>query len=164
MTFKASENPARLTVLRAVLWFLIAYFVVTVLGTALSLAISAVIHTPDTANPMLNRAYTLAERFYPLLNLVVWTVCARLYFRSSRRGAAYRGAADRSLALRLSVLWICLAMPVDLVGFVVIKNPLSLTPDQFYVGQFPWIYLIYLAVFAGPLCAAALEARQTPRY
>ena len=48
------------------------------------------------------------------------------------------------------------AIVVDYVGFVLIKNPISLTPHDFYIGQFPWIYLIY--IFA-PLCKATLVGR-----
>lgn len=164
------ETPARfastvrLSMPRAVVWFVIAYVAVTILGAALSFAIGAVIHNPDTTDLTLNRAYIMAERFYPLINLVVWTVCARFYFRPRSRGGTEtaRVIPDRRLALRLATFWICLALPVDFVGFVVIKNPLSLTPDQFYVGQFPWIYLIYLAVFAGPLCAVAVRRGGNP--
>jgi hypothetical protein len=43
------------------------------------------------------------------------------------------------------------------VGFVLIRNPLSLSPHDFYVGQFPWIYLIYVAIFLAPVCFVALQ-------
>jgi len=52
--------------------------------------------------------------------------------------------------------WLGVALPVDFVGFVLIKNPISLSPYDFYVGQFPWIYLIYIAVFLSPSCYVAL--------
>ena len=62
----------------------------------------------------------------------------------------------------LGWLWLIIAVIVDYVGFVLIKNPISLSPHDFYIGQFPWIYLIYLAILVSPLCYVALSnARQT---
>ena len=55
-------------------------------------------------------------------------------------------------AFALGAFWLAVAVAVDYVGFVLIKNPISLTPHDFYIGQFPWIYLIYVAIFLAPLC------------
>jgi hypothetical protein len=50
-------------------------------------------------------------------------------------------------------------MLVDYVGFVLIKNPISLSAHDFYIGQFPWIYLIYLAIFVSPLLYVLLRRK-----
>ena len=55
-----------------------------------------------------------------------------------------------------SSLWLVIAVPVDFVCFVIIPNPISLSAHDFYLGQFPWMYLTYLAVLLSPLCYAAL--------
>ena len=47
-------------------------------------------------------------------------------------------------------------MVVDYVCFVLIKNPISLNPHDFYIGQFPWIYLIYVTVLFAPFCSVIL--------
>lgn len=151
----ADAPEARLVVARAIGWFLIAYAAVTVLCAALSMAIGAAVPAPDTPDPTKNHAYVLSEHFDPLVNLAVWTACACFYLRGSRRRPP-----DRQSALLLSALWIGLALPVDFIGFVVIKNPFSLTPHQFYVGQAPWIYVTYTAVVASPWCAAVLMRRR----
>ena len=39
----------------------------------------------------------------------------------------------------------------SLFGWVLIKHPWSLSFKEFYVDYQPWITLIYLAIFAGPL-------------
>jgi hypothetical protein len=144
----AQSAQYRLNYGRAIGLFVAAYVAVTVLGIALSLSIGVIGHMPQTVEPMQNQAYLLSERFFPLLNLIVWGLFAWIYFR--------RRVAAREEAFLLGAFWLVVAVVVDYVGFVLIKNPISLSPHDFYVGQFPWIYLIYVAVFFAPWCAVAL--------
>ena len=137
---------------RALAAFLLAYVVIAILGTALSVVIAAAKHTPPAAQPLQNAAYLLSERFLPVLNLVVWVGASWLYFRNSPQPRI-----TRVEALALGVLWLAVALPLDFVAFVVIKTPISLSPYAFYVGQFPWIYLIYIVVFLSPLCYMTLS-------
>jgi hypothetical protein len=60
--------------------------------------------------------------------------------------------------LLLGALWLAIALPINFVGFVVIHTPPSMSAHDFYLGQFPWIYLVYAAAFLGPACAAAPQA------
>jgi hypothetical protein len=154
----ARSAQSRLHYGRAIGLLAAAYVAVTVLGIALSLSIGMIGHMPQTAEPMQNQAYLLSERFFPSLNLIVWGLFAWIYFRR-RPAASYE-------ALLLGAFWLVVAVVVDYVGFVLIKNPISLSPHDFYVGQFPWIYLIYVAVLFAPWCAVALsgaEARENAR-
>ena len=146
------REKSRLHYGRAIGLFVAAYIVVTILAIALSLSIGMIGHMPETTEPMQNQAYLLSERFLPLLNLIVWGLFAWIYFR--------RRVVPREEALLLGAFWLVAAIVVDYVGFVLIKNPISLSPHDFYVGQFPWIYLIYAAVFFAPWCAAALGAAE----
>jgi hypothetical protein len=155
----AQLAQSRLNYGRAIWTFILAYVLVTILAVALSISIGMIGHMPPTAEPMQNQAYLLSERFLPLLNLVVWGLFAWVYFR--RRGAMDQGALRRA-AISLGAFWLVTAMVVDYVGFVLIKNPISLSPHDFYVGQFPWIYLIYVAVFFAPLCSLALLKKDRP--
>jgi hypothetical protein len=66
---------------RAVVTFLLAYIVVTILAIALSVGIGMALHLPPTAEPMQNQAYLISERFLPLLNLAVWGLFAWVYLR-----------------------------------------------------------------------------------
>jgi hypothetical protein len=149
--------PSRLRFKRAAVMFLLAYIVVTILGVALSFFIGAVWHLPQMAEPLQNQAYLLAERFYPLLNLLVWGAFAWIYFRG--RAGRSEQAGLRKEAWALGAFWLVAAVVVDYVGFVLIKNPISLSPHDFYIGQFPWIYLIYVAIFFSPWCYVALAQR-----
>jgi hypothetical protein len=128
---------------RAVWTFCVAHVVVTVLAIALSVGIGMGMNLPPTEEPMQNQAYLISERFLPAMNLVVWGVSAAVYFRGSLK--------TRNEAIGLGVFWVAIAVVVDYIFFVLIKNPISLSPHDFYVGQFPWIYLIYAAIFLGPL-------------
>lgn len=144
------ERPS-LHRLRALTTFLLAYVAIAVVGTALSFAIAAVLHTPATMEPMQNQAYLLSEPFLPWLNLVIWMGAAWLYF-SGRAGTP--GLLREARAL--GTLWLLVALPADFVFFVLIKSPISLSPYDYYVAQAPWIYLIYVAVFLSPLCYVVL--------
>jgi hypothetical protein len=142
-----ARTQVRIRYTRAVVTFLLAYIVVTILGIALSVSIGIVGHMPESAEPMKNEAYLVSERFLPLLNLLVWGMFAWVYFRGRMGGRELRREA-----WGLGVFWLVAAVVVDYVGFVLIKNPISLSPHDFYVGQFPWIYLIYAAVLFSPVC------------
>jgi hypothetical protein len=141
---------------RAAAWFVVAYVAITILATGFSLALESLMHVGNTTAPLDNPAYLLAEKFFPLMNLLVWTACGWFYFRGHQRGTG----STREAGI-LGALWLIAAVIVDFVGFVLIKNPLSLTPREFYVGQFPWIYLIYVAVAIGPACSLFLRQRLT---
>lgn len=85
----------RLNYKRAVGIFIAAYVAVTVLGIALSLAIGMVGHMPQSAEPLQNQAYLVAERFYPLLNLLVWGMLAGFIFGGERRPIGWPCAERR---------------------------------------------------------------------
>ncbi|HXZ85686.1 MAG TPA: hypothetical protein VEI82_09370 [Myxococcota bacterium] len=140
---------------RALATFAGAYAAITLVATAIGFGISALVDGGPVAHPLDDPGYQLTEKLLPALNLAVWTPFAALYF-AGRGGAGRRGEA-----LALGALWLAVALPVDYLGFVVLETPLSLSAREFYVGQFPWIYLIYLAVLASPLCALALAKTRT---
>ena len=147
----AQTTLAKLNYKRAITTFILAYLVITVLGTALSLIIGAVLHTPSTDLPLQNAAYVLSEKFLPLLNLLVWMTFAWVYFKKRTNTTD-----PHKESLALGAFWLAVALPVDFIGFVIIKSPISLSPRDFYIGQFPWIYLIYITVFVSPLCYVTL--------
>jgi hypothetical protein len=160
---------------RAVATFLLAYIVVTILAIAFSVTIGIALNLPQTPEPMQNQAYLLSERFLPLLNLVVWGFFAWVYLgrrthsqrskvqdkaRSETRSTTQSETRSdtRSEAIALGTFWLTAAAAVDYLFFVLIKNPLSLTPHDFYMGQFPWIYLIYSAIFLAPIATSAMSS------
>lgn len=137
---------------RAIGTFFMAYIAITILATAFCMLIAVLLHTPATSSPVNSPAYRLAEKFLPLLNLLVWMAFAWFYFKQPAQPIA-----SWKEPVALGGLWFVITVPVDFVAFVLIKNPISLTPNEFYVGQFPWIYLIYVAVFVSPISLCILR-------
>ena len=54
-------------------------------------------------------------------------------------------------ALKTGALWAGISIVIDLVGWVLIKHPWSLTFKQFYIDYQPWITLVYLAMVIAPV-------------
>jgi len=136
---------------RAAFVFVSAYIAISVLAFWLYLVIvwadgstmapsSAIVH---------DRLYILSEKLSPLLNLLVWTAFGWIYFK--------RVEPTPAAAWRLSSCWLAVVLPLDLVVFVLAKTPLSISAHDFYVGQFPWIYLTYATVVLGPVVGAWLR-------
>lgn len=98
--------------------------------------------------------------FHVLIMLLVWPVFAWVYFRKRRQENPDKEIIE---TLRLSVLWLAAAIIVDLVFFVLIKHPLSLTPREFYVEYQPWISLIYVSIFLSPFIRLGLSRMLTKR-
>jgi len=142
---------------RALWTFAAAYAAITVVATAFCLGVSALIGGGRTVEPLDDPGYQLAEKLLPALNLAVWTPFAALYFRGRAPGPELRREA-----WALGALWLAAALPVDYLGFVVLPSPISLSAHDFYLGQFPWIYLIYAAVLASPACLLGMRLRLTP--
>ncbi len=137
---------------RAIITFFAAYLIVTLLAVALSITAEAAMHNPPTVDMVHSPSYVFAEKFFPILNLLVWTAFSWVYFKVRRSAPVLSREA-----LSLGAFWLLLALLVDYVGFVLIKNPYSLNAHDFYIGQFPWIYLIYLAILASPILYATLR-------
>lgn len=140
---------------RAIVTFFAAYVIVTVAAAALSMAAEAAMHHPPTRDMVHSPSYVFAEKFFPIINLLVWTAFSWVYFKLRRSAPVLPREA-----LTLGAFWLVLAILVDYVGFVLIKNPISLSAHDFYIGQFPWIYLIYLAILVSPILYATLRSKR----
>lgn len=138
---------------RALITWAGAYVTITALGIGGFFLIAAIQHTGSYAHPLDDPSYLLEEKFLPLANLVVWTLFALAYF-GKRRGAPCPWFKE---PVQLGALWLAIALPADLVSAVLIRSAESMTAHDFYIGQFPWIYLIYVAVFISPICAASVR-------
>lgn len=71
------------------------------------------------------------------------------------------GLSDPSIgeALITGAIWSGICIVSDLLGWVVIKHPWSLSFKEFYVDYQPWITLIYIAIFAGPVIGLLLMGK-----
>ncbi len=147
----------RINYKRAFVMFLLAYIAITAMAFWLYLLLVGIHGAKIASADVISKdpLYILSEKYYPLLNLAVWTFFSWLYFRKS--------SASVSAALRLSLVWLSVVLPLDFLVFVVIKNPLSLSAHDFYIGQFPWIYLTYCAVVLSPILGALITRGRISR-
>jgi len=92
-------------------------------------------------------AFVATVPYHVLIMLIIWPVFAWIYFKRPKQPSILKQMTETR---NLSFLWVFAAIIVDFVGFVLIKNPYSLTPHEFYVLYQPWISLIYISIFLSP--------------
>ena len=148
-----TPRPSALRWKRALTIGAIAYLTITAAGIGLFFLIAALQHTGSYASPMKDPSYLLEEWFLPLANLLIWTAWGLAYF--GQRCDTVRPWSWEPL--KLGALWLALAVPADFLDSVAVRSPESMSAHDFYIGQAPWIYLIYAAVFISPACAAAVR-------
>ena len=63
------------------------------------------------------------------------------------------GLSDPTLeqALLTGAIWAGICIVFDVFGWVIIRHPWSLSFREFYLDYQPYISLIYLAIFLGPV-------------
>ena len=128
----------------SMLWFWVCYFLVTTVGilhTVFNIVVLPM--KPMDANGM-GEGYERTKPWHPLYNSVLFSLFGGLYMRgldSPALGDAFAAGG----------VWAGVCIVFDLVGWVLIRHPWSLTFRQFYVDYQPWITLIYLAIFLGPV-------------
>ena len=149
---------------RALIYFFIAYGVVTVLATATTITHGIIYHSPQPqelgVSLLKAPSFVATVPYHVLIMLLVWPVFAWVYFRKRRQENQDKEVME---TLRLSFFWLAAAVIVDFVCFVLIKHPWSLTPHEFYVEYEPWISLIYISIFLSPLIRLALSRLLTKK-
>ena len=144
MASVATNAFLRRGVLPAVGYFVVAYIVVNILATAFGFAVSLALGLSTNAelgSRVSDPGFQLTEPYILGINVICWAVFAAIYYRNHQVSPAE--------ALGIALLWLVLAMAFDLVLFVLIQTPISLTPREFYIEYQPWIALTYLSILAG---------------
>ncbi len=140
------------------MWLLfLAYFAVTAVGVAHTVVNALVfdMSAPDTIRTVYDYpAYAATIAFHPLYNIVLWPLFAVLYFKATKPENAMK--AD----LPLGLLWCIIALAIDVLGWVIIPHPFSMTWKEFFVDYQPWITLIYLTIFISPFIGAFFYRRR----
>ena len=129
----------------SMLWFWIAYIVVTLIGIGHTIFNITVLHMKSMKDgPGMGEGYEKTKPWHPLYNIVIFSLFGRLYMKGLENPTI-------SDALLTGAIWAGVCIVFDVFGWVLIKHPWSLTFREFYVDYQPWITLIYLAIFLGPL-------------
>lgn len=131
----------------SMLWFWIAYFIVTNIGVLHTNFNIKVLHMKSMKEgPGMGEGYEKTKPWHPLYNVVIFTIFAYLYLH----GLAIVSLTD---VIATSLIWGTITVVFDLFGWVLIKHPWSLTFREFYIDYQPWITLIYITIYASPFIA-----------
>ncbi|MCR4674001.1 MAG: hypothetical protein K5675_03245 [Lachnospiraceae bacterium] len=128
-----------------VLWLFVAYVIVTWIGVGHTIFNVKVLHMKSMKESEgLGEAYESTRPWHLLYNLIVFPIFGCLYLS---------GLDEITLqsALIAGAVWAIASIVIDLVGWVLIPHPLQVSFKQFYVEYQPWITLIYIAIFLGPV-------------
>jgi hypothetical protein len=129
----------------SILWFFIAYTLVTWVGILHTIFNIKVLHMKSMKeSPGMGEGYEKTKPWHPLYNIIIFPIFGLIYMK---------GLTEPSInnALITGTFWAGIAIIGDLVGWVLIKHPWRLTFKEFYVDYQPWITLIYIAIFLGPI-------------
>jgi hypothetical protein len=136
---------------RALAYFFLAWLAMDILGTVsyllLSLLMTGALPTmaaTGAANIAADPVWKVSNVVLPIINLPVWLLCAWLYFKKPRTTTPSREA------WQLGLFWLAIVLPLDFLHYVAIPTPLTIGAKAFYIDQFPWIYIVYAIVLAGP--------------
>ncbi len=130
---------------RLLLLLLIGYVIVTWIGIGHTVFNIKVLHMKSMKeSPGMGEGYEKTKPWHPLYNIIFFTLFGWIYIT---------GLDEPTLtaALIAGAVWAIICIVVDLIGWVLIKHPWRLTFKEFYVDYQPWITLIYLAIFLGPV-------------
>ena len=128
----------------SMLWFWTAYILVTIVGVLHTIFNIYVLHMKPMDQNSMGEGYKKTKPWHPLYNIVLFSLFGWLYMQGldtpTLQDAIFNG-----------LIWAGICIVFDVFGWVLIKHPWSLTFKQFYVEYQPWISLIYLAIFLGPI-------------
>ena len=103
-----------------------------------------VLHMKPMDKESMGEGYEKTKPWHPLYNIVFFTLFGFLYLKGL-------GHPTLIEAFITGAIWVFICIVFDVFGWVIIKHPWHLTFKQFYVEYQPWITLIYLAIFLGPV-------------
>lgn len=138
----------------SMLWYWVSYITVTMVGIAHTIFNVAVLHMGSMAQgPGLGEGYEATKPWHPLYNIILFTLFGFIYMKCVKNPTLKK-------AVNTGILWAVISIVFDLVGWVLIDHPWSLTFKQFYIEYQPWITLVYLAMVAGPVLGYLLVTRK----
>ena len=126
----------------SMLWYWVAYFIVTNIGVLHTIFNIKVLTIKESSG--MGEGYERTKPWHPLYNIIIFPIFAYLYFNRLE-------TVTLSNAIATSLIWGTITVVFDLIGWVLIKHPWSLTVKEFYIDYQPWITLIYITIYASPL-------------
>lgn len=133
----------------SMLCFWVCYIVVTLVGIMHTIFNIYVLKMKPMDDTSMGEGYERTKPWHPLYNIILFSLSGWLYME---------GIANPSVkeALITGLIWAGICIVFDVFGWVLIRHPWSLSFKGFYVDYQPWITLIYLAIFLGPIVGYCL--------
>ena len=128
----------------SMLWYWVAYFIVTnigVLHTIFNIKVLKMKSIKESSG--MGEGYERTKPWHPLYNIIIFPIFAYLYFNRLE-------TVTLSNAIATSLIWGTITVVFDLIGWVLIKHPWSLSFKEFYIDYQPWITLIYITIYTSP--------------
>lgn len=128
----------------SMLWFWICYVLVTLVGILHTIFNIYVLHMKPMDAHGMGEGYEKTKPWHPLYNIILFSLFGCLYMS---------GLSDPTLeqALLTGAIWAGICIVFDVFWWVIIRHPWSLSFREFYLDYQPYISLIYLAIFLGPV-------------
>lgn len=128
----------------SMLWYWIAYFIVTSIGVLHTIFNIVVLHMKSMKDsPGMGEGYEKTKPWHPLYNIIIFPIFAYFYL-SGLKELSFQNVIYTSL------IWGTITVVFDVIGWVLIKQPWSLTFKEFYIDYQPWITLIYITIYVSP--------------
>ena len=128
----------------SMLWYWIAYFIVTSIGVLHTIFNIVVLHMKSMKDsPGMGEGYEKTKPWHPLYNIIIFPIFAYFYL-SGLKELSFQNVIYTSL------IWETITVVFDVIGWVLIKHPWSLTFKEFYIDYQPWITLIYITIYVSP--------------
>ncbi|WP_295156334.1 hypothetical protein [uncultured Brachyspira sp.] len=130
----------------SMLCFWIGYIIVTLIGILHTIFNIYVLKMKPMDKNSMGEGYEKTKPYHAVYNIIVFTIFALIYMRSLN-------SPTINDALITGAIWSGICIIFDVFGWVLIKHPWSLSFKQFYIDYQPYITLIYIAIFLGPIAA-----------
>lgn len=131
----------------SMLWYWVAYLIVTGIGVLHTIFNIFVLHMKSMKEgPGMGEGYEKTKPWHPLYNIIIFPIFSYIYFSGL-------DVVILPNVIATSIIWGTITVVFDLIGWVIIKHPWSLTFKEFYIDYQPWITLIYITIYASPFIA-----------
>lgn len=128
----------------SMLWFWVCYTLVTLVGIGHTVFNIYVLKMKPMDEHSMGEGYEKTKPWHPLYNIILFSIFGCLYLSGLPRPTLGE-------AMITGGIWCGICVVFDVFGWVLIKHPWSLSIREFYIDYQPWISLIYLAIFLGPV-------------
>lgn len=124
--------------------FFTAYIIVTVIGILHTIFNIYILKMEAMSSKGMGSGYEKTKPFHPIYNIIIFSIFGYLYILKTDN-------INLKEALITGALWSIICIVFDVFAWVLIKHPWSLSFKEFYINYQPWLTLIYLSIFSGPV-------------